>query len=382
LTRSTRLAAAFAWVVLVLAVVPPVAARADSIRDREWIVAALDLSAAHTYSVGKGVVVAVIDTGVDPSHGDLTGNVLSGRDFDTAGVPSGTGHDDRTGHGTGMSGLIAGHGHGTRGADGVLGVAPAAKILPLKSGDFLGTGIVEALRYATQRHVGVICLAQAENSGDSNLSEAIAAAVRANIVVVAAAGNLPNQTAVGYPAAYPGVVAVAGTDEQGNHAAISASGAQVALAAPATDIVQPYPGHKYQVGTGTSPSAAIVAGAAALVRSRYPKLSAAEVVHRLEATATDKGAPGRDTEYGYGLINIAAALTATVRPAVSNTPSTSPPTSASPIATATSAPPPAGAVPKSGSSTAVGLVAGVAALAAVLLVWVVARLVRRAAPPG
>src|SRR5262249_4607802 len=122
----------------------------------------------------------------------------------------------------------------------------------------------------------------------------------------------PTESAIAYPAAYPGVVAAAGTDKQGNHAAVSVTGPEVVLAAPATDLVQPYPGHRYATGTGTSASTAVIAGAAALVRARFPHLSAAEVVHRLEATAIDKGAPGRDDEYGYGLINIVGALTANV----------------------------------------------------------------------
>jgi subtilisin family serine protease len=199
----------------------------------------------------------------------------------------------------------------------------------------------------------------------------VEAAERANIVVVAAAGNIPQVSSVAYPAAYPGVVAAAGTDEHGNHAAVSVTGQQVVLAAPATDIVQPYPGHRYAEGTGTSTSTAIIAGAAALVRSRFPKLSATEVIHRLTATAIDKGPPGRDNEYGYGLINIVAALTATVPPA---SPSAS---SSAPTSGITTPPNPAttSAVPVSNSSTGgiIGIIAAVVAVLAVLAVWLVAR---------
>ena len=149
----------------------------------------------------------------------------------------------------------------------------------------------------------------------------------ADIVIVAAAGNRPADTKVGYPAAYPGVIAAAGTDEHGNHAAVSVAGPQVVLSAPATNIVSTLNNGGYGIGTGTSNSAAIIAGAAALVRSRFPHLSAAEVVHRLEATATDKGPPGRDDEYGYGIVNLVGALTANVpplSPSADLTPSPSP----------------------------------------------------------
>jgi len=191
--------------------------------------------------------------------------------------------------------------------------------------------------------------------------------------VVAAAGNLPSDTSVRYPAAYPGVVAAAGTDEHGNHAAVSVTGSQVVLAAPATNIVQPYPDHRYAVGTGTSASTAIIAGAAALVRSRFPKLSAAEVIHRLTATAIDKGPPGRDDQYGYGLINIVAALTANVPPASA---SASPPSTA-PTNGITTPPNPvttsAVAASKSSAAGTAGIIAVVVAVLATLAVWLVAR---------
>ena len=275
------------------------------------------LAKAHQYSEGSGVIVAVVDSGVDPTHADLAGNVLTGADVSSSGTVSGNGHQDSLGHGTGIAGIVAGHGHGPGHADGVLGIAPKAKILPVKDGESFGVGIAPAIRWAIGHKAKVICIAQGDllSGSPPDLEQAVEAAEKADIVVVAGAGNEPLSTSVAYPAAYPGVVAAAGTDEHGNHAAVSVTGPQLVLAAPATDIVQPYPNHKYSVGTGTSLSTAIIAGAAALIRSRFPKLSATEVVHRLTATATDKGAPGRDDEYGYGLINIVAALTANVPPA-------------------------------------------------------------------
>src|SRR5690606_19313255 len=116
-----------------------------------------------------------------------------------------------------------------------------------------------------------------------------------DIVVVAGVGNAPESSTVGYPAAYPGVVAAAGVDKNGDRAAVSVTGPQTVLAAPAVDIVstglRTNGRSGYSIGTGTSNATAIIAGAAALVRSRFPELSAAEVVHRLTATADDRGAP-------------------------------------------------------------------------------------------
>jgi type VII secretion-associated serine protease mycosin len=374
LSLRTRLLSGFAVSILLL-LLTPVPADADAIRDREWIVSALHLAKAHQYGEGSGVVVAVVDSGVDPTHADLAGNVLAGADVSSDGSVSGNGHQDSLGHGTGIAGIVAGHGHGSGHADGVLGIAPKAKILPVKDGESFGFGVAPAIMWAIRHKAKVICIAQGDllSGSPPDLEQAVEAAEKADIVVVAGAGNEPLSTSVAYPAAYPGVVAAAGTDEHGNHAAVSVTGPQLVLAAPATDIVQPYPDHKYSVGTGTSLSTAIIAGAAALVRSRFPKLSATEVIHRLTAAATDKGAPGRDDEYGYGLLNIVAALTANVPPATASASPSAPATTTPPAAAATSAV----AAAKSSSGTTVGIIAAVAAVLAVLSVWLVAHRRRR-----
>jgi subtilisin family serine protease len=171
--------------------------------------------------------------------------------------------------------------------------------------------------WAIEHGASVICIAAGGEDAGS-LRGAVERAISNDIVVIAGVGNYPIATAVRYPAAYPGVVAVAGVDRNGNQAAISVEGPEVVIAAPAVDIVSTGlrgPGLTgYRTGTGTSDATAIVAGAAALVRARFPNLSAAEVVHRLTATADDKGLIGRDNEYGYGIVNLVKALTADVPP--------------------------------------------------------------------
>lgn len=287
-------------------------ARADWVRDQQWHLDFLDVSEAHKISKGRGVTVAVIDTGVDARHPDLAGAVLPG--VDLVG-DSGTGHTDLTGHGTAMAGLIAARGRG-RGR-GALGIAPEAKILPVRDQPFsyAVSQMVEGIYWAIENDADVICIAAGGNHSTA-LEAAIAAALQADIVVVAAAGNRPTSTRVGWPAAYPGVIAAAGVDRDGNHAEVSVTGPEVVLAAPAVDIVSTNTLSEtdYRKGTGTSDATAIIAGAAALVRAKYPELSAAEVVHRLTATAIDKGPPGRDEQYGYGVLNLVAALTADVPP--------------------------------------------------------------------
>ena len=190
------------------------------------------------------------------------------------------------------------------------------------------------MRWSGQRPMArkVICMAFGGPQSNSQIAAAMSAAYDANIVLVAAAGNVPEGArTVQFPAAYPGVIAIAGTDRDGNHSKNSVTGDLITLAAPSDGIVSSDAGGGYITSSGTSNSTAIVAGAAALVRSRFPNLTAGEVVNRLTATAIDKGPPGRDDEYGYGLINLVGALTAKFPPAGSAT-QTPPATASSPTA--------------------------------------------------
>jgi subtilisin family serine protease len=201
------------------------------------------------------------------------------------------------------------------------------------------------------------------------LKDATQVASANDAVLVAGAGNKPDFLQFGYPAAMEGVLAVGSTDRTGKHAGFSITGQQIDLCAPGVDIGSTRPKGKYSVSRGTSSSTAIVSGAAALVRSKFPNLSAQEVIQRLTSTATDIGPPGRDDQCGYGLLNIVAALTA---PA----PSSAAPTPDTPAPTTTEAPPPTPTPEREPASDNTPLIAGgiVAALAAAgALAFVVTR---------
>jgi len=170
--------------------------------------------------------------------------------------------------------------------------------------------LAQGIRWAAQHGARVISISRAVSGGDLLLQQVTEDAMAHDIVIVAAAGNKPEDQGVQWPAAIPGVVAVAGVDRDGNHSKVSVSGPEVVLAAPSDNISSTNAGGGYRVGTGTSDATAIVAGAVALVRSRFPQLKAAEVVRRLTAKAIDKGPPGRDNDYGYGIVNLVGALTA------------------------------------------------------------------------
>jgi type VII secretion-associated serine protease mycosin len=300
---------------LLLALAMPASpAHADAVRDDEWHLRYLDMAKVHQISQGDGVTVAVIDSGVNGNHPDLVGNVLPGVGL-VPGHPA-NGWEDIDDHGTGMAGLIAGHGHA--GGAGVLGVAPKAKILPVQvmAGDNHGDEgvLASGIDAAVQRGARIISISLSEGNSPS-LRAAVERAQRADVLVVAGAGNEPEQSTIRWPARYDGVVAVGATDRDGNHADISVTGSQVLVSAPGVDIERAGSHNRYGKGTGTSDSTAITAGVVALIRSRFPTLSATEVIHRLTATATDKGPKGRDPEYGYGIVNPYAALTADLPPA-------------------------------------------------------------------
>jgi type VII secretion-associated serine protease mycosin len=295
------------------------------------------------------VVVAVIDSGVDANHPDLKGSVLPGIDLLHPAVsPDGT--LDSDGHGTQIAGVIAAHGQ-------VEGIAPKAKILPIRAvPDVLtaSSDIAGGVEWAIVHGASVINIS-AGGFSSADEQQAVDDAIAANIVVVAAAGN-DSGGALEYPAAYPGVVAVTGTDRQGNIAAISSVGPGAVIAAPAVDIYSTTLHNGYSTASGTSDSAAIVAGVVALIRSKYPKLSARDVIHRLVTTADDRGPPGRDDQYGYGIVNPVKALTADV-----------------PLLTPTATPTTPNAAPVRGGNstnwTPIVLI-GVAALLIVLLITV------------
>jgi type VII secretion-associated serine protease mycosin len=320
LTLTPRLAAVGLITTIAMIAASPVA-WADSTRDRQWHLTFLNTAAAHQISQGEGILVGLPDTGVDAQHPDLVGATAAGTEIGE----SGDGRVDTDGHGTGMAGLIAGRGHGSGG--GALGIAPRATILPVRTvrSEFGGVpkDLGEGITWAVEHGAKVICVAGV-TSEDPTVLASISRALKADVVVVAGVGNTPKNTTVGYPARIPGVLAVGGVDQAGHHASISATGPEVAIVAPAVDIVSTAAFGQYRTATGTSDATAIVAGAAALVRAKYPNLTAPDIIHRLTTTATDKGPPGRDPEYGYGTLDLLKALTADI-PTTTPRPTTPPP---------------------------------------------------------
>ena len=331
--RRMAVAGVLALVTTLVAQTGPAYA-APTVRGHQWHLDTLRIDEVHRVTTGEGVVVAVVDSGVDATHPDLAGQVLEGSRM--------TGDQDKglvdnRNHGTGVAGLIAGNG---RGPDSVLGIAPGAKILPVKvfSGGLGGTDVPQGIRYAVDQGADVINVSMSVGQTD-RLLEALHYAQSHDVVVVASAGNKvdaedpeadPDRgvevtgpdsggaggvggrrqgALLGRWSARPGDRPLrarrrAGRPHRGRHGASRCRPLR--------------PGYDLMMG-GTSAASPIVAGAAALLRAQFPELSAANVVNRLIATADDLGAPGRDEEFGFGQVNILRALTEEV-PEVSEHP--------------------------------------------------------------
>ncbi len=300
--------------VLALVTIGAQPASAEGVRAKQWYLQAMNIARAHQVSQGAGVTVAVVDSGVDAGHPTLQGSVLDGTNTATGG---GNGQRDTDGHGTAMASLVAAHG------SGMLGVAPKAKILPVRVSSQRGTSnayvIAKGVRWAVDHGADVVNVSLAAIQAAS-ITKAVAYAQAHDVVVVAGAGNTTQgDTEVGSPADVPGVIGVSCVGRSGTFSSVSVTGEKIAVAAPCVDIVHADENGGYDTGTGTSDAAALVSGVAALVRAKYPDMSVANVVNRIVKTATDRGSSGDDPKYGYGVVNPVKALTADV-PKVSKNP--------------------------------------------------------------
>ncbi|OFW57338.1 MAG: hypothetical protein A2Y75_06130 [Candidatus Solincola sediminis] len=277
----------------------------DPFYSRQWFLPDIGAERAWDSELGDpGLVVAVLDTGVDASHPDLSGRVLQGWDF----ITQSNNTSDVYGHGTHVAGIIAASGN--NGA-GVAGVAWNVQLLPVKVLDNNGNGrysdLISGIRYAADSGASVINMSLGGASRSQALQEAVDYARGKGAVVVAAAGNNASST-LSYPAACDGAIAVGATDDLDRRASFSNWGSGLDIMSPGVSIYSDYPGARYTSMSGTSMATPQVAGAFALLRSYKPGLSVAEAERRILESARDLGTAGYDLTYGWGLLQVDKAL--------------------------------------------------------------------------
>lgn len=343
-TASALLAMTLTGVSLAAGLAVAPAAQADEVRDKQHWLAESGITKAWEVSKGAGVKVAVIDSGVDAGHPDLKGAVTGGYDASGAGTPNGQKIlGIKPEHGTLVATMLAGRGHqpakgsaspstsrSKAGPDGMVGVAPEAEILSVST--WLGSEnpagksdqdqIPEAVRWAVDNGARVINISLGSTTPQwpQSWDAAFLYAEQKDVVIVAAAGNrIGGNLQVGAPATIPGVLTVAGLDRKGVASVDSSSqGISIGVAAPAEKLLGGLPGGGYAEWAGTSGAAPIVAGVAALIRSKWPEMSAKQVINRIVSTAKDAGPAGKDPLYGFGVLNAEAALKDSVTEAAAN----------------------------------------------------------------
>ncbi|MEU5423956.1 type VII secretion-associated serine protease mycosin, partial [Streptomyces sp. NPDC020667] len=316
--RTTLRAASWALGCLLVGVAA-VPAQAESVRSQQWHLDAMHADEMWKVSTGEGVTVAVIDTGVDDSLEDLQGQVLGGKDFSNQ---SGGAHTDAFNHGTQMAALIAGTGK-RPGGNGVFGLAPGVKILPLRitdgseatneaeaSRNFTAT-VSAAIRYAADSEAKILSISMAGEADEARVQEAVQYAVGKGKLIFAGVGNNGAKgNEVFYPAAAPGVIGVAAVDRNGQATKESEHGPQVDLAAPGDEIVTACTGGTQLCkGHGTSDATALASASAALIWSVHPNWTANQITRVLINTAGGPESGKKRTDLiGYGAVRPRIAL--------------------------------------------------------------------------
>jgi hypothetical protein len=325
-------------------------AMADQVRLQEWWLGNLHITQAWQTTKGAGVTIALLDTGVDPGQKDISGSVISGRDFTNTGEQPGSQFFGI--HGTAMASLIVGHGHGPGNSAGIMGVAPDARLLSVRvtldanDPDVLNpsvtsnlpNAIAAGIRYAVANGAQVIDLpldpGQTPNDlvapaltssahptaspgatpapdGTAAEQAAVAYALSQGVVLVAPAGDNGDGTdAPNFPADYPGVISVGAFDSNFTKAPFSSHQSYVTLTAAGEGMIAEVPPNSYTAVSSTSAASAVVTGIVGLIKSRFPELTPAQVTRALTSSTRFRPKGGLTDGSGHGSVDAAGALSA------------------------------------------------------------------------
>lgn len=265
------------------------------------------IRAPHGWASSTGssaVTIAIVDSGVDMTHPDLFGKIVAGHDF----VNDDDNPVDDYGHGTHVAGLAAAFGNN---GIGIAGTSWGARIMPVKVLNNIGFGsyadAAAGIIWAADQGARVINLSLGGSAPSSVLEDAVNYAAARGVLLVGAAGNNGSPSVL-YPAAYPAVIAVSATNSANQRAIFSNYGPQIELAAPGAGIYSLHTGGGYMTRNGTSMAAPQVSGLAAILLGLPGNASASAVRSQMQASALDLGPAGWDSEYGFGLIQMDAAI--------------------------------------------------------------------------
>jgi hypothetical protein len=296
----------------------------DAGYEAQWGLQIIHANEVWSVSTGANVIVAVIDSGSGPNN-DLQQNILPGRSIIRGRFSEGGNDVDSIGHGTHVAGIIAAQSDNDI---GIAGVAPSAKILPIRVLDSNGDGsesdVALAIRFAIESGARVINLSLGGIGQSETLQSAIRLAAERNVLVVAAAGNAGPTAATTYPAGNDQTLAVTAVDQTMTAPSFTQRGSYIDISAPGTGICSTVrigaridstrscvsATEPYLTMNGTSMAAAFISGVAALIIAANPALTAIQVREVILATATDIGVPGRDDVFGAGLVNVYAIFRA------------------------------------------------------------------------
>ncbi|MFT9849326.1 S8 family peptidase [Aneurinibacillus sp. REN35] len=271
----------------------------------QWNMPAIDMEKAWDITKGKpDVIIAVIDTGVDLTHPEFQGKLVSGYNV----LNDSNKAQDDNGHGTHVAGIIAAK---TNNQQGIAGIAWNNKIMPVKGIGADGSGssfdIARGIIWAADHGAKVINMSVGNYHPSNVLHDAIKYAFSKNVIMIAASGN-DHTNQPSYPAAYPEVISVAAVDWKGKQAEFSNFGPHIDVSAPGVDIPSTYIQKDYASLSGTSMACPHVAGLAGLIRSLNSSLSNREVMKIIREATTDAGIKGWDQHYGYGIMDVPRAL--------------------------------------------------------------------------
>jgi subtilisin family serine protease len=312
--------------------VPAAAAPAESVRDQQsWVLNMLGVQTAWSVTEGANVTVAVIDSGVNPDVSDLEGAVITGSNFTALNTSTSNPHWGQ--HGTWMASIIAGNGDD----DGIIGVAPKSKILSIRvipdmndpgykqydqeAEQQIQDELADGIREAVRDHAQVISMSIGYSAPSGTVRAALQDAYDHGIVLVASAGNSGDNdeqhtrggshgyAPVSFPAEYPGVLSVGAVNEGRQPTSFSSGNLSVKVAAPGEGVPAQGRNGEYYTVNGTSPACALVAGVAALIKSKYPSISPAKVMEALTTTARQPMSGGAyNVLTGFGIVDADAAL--------------------------------------------------------------------------